>query len=108
VFTSTTPARKIVQALAYRCCRHQNRKNVAWHISCYFVMFSEIFSISAISCSLVIRWCYQHLILAVEVKNSAKDTLPSSFNATALFPHVAMLWKMTYLKRVIEFMCLRG
>ena len=30
-----------------------------WHISCYFLMFSEIFSINAISCSPVIRWAYQ-------------------------------------------------
>jgi len=35
-------------------------------------MFRAIFSISATSCSVVIRWVYLHLILAVEVNNSAK------------------------------------
>jgi len=35
-------------------------KNISWHISCYFLMFSGIFSISAICCSPVIRWAYQH------------------------------------------------
>jgi len=47
-------------------------------------MFSGIFSISAIRCSLVIRWDNEHLILAVEVKNSAKVTL-LSFNTMAVF-----------------------
>ena len=50
-------------------------------------MLSGIFSISAVSCSLIfIRWAYQHKILAVEVKNSAKITL-LSFNTTAIFLH---------------------
>ena len=35
-------------------------KNISWHISCYFLMFTRIFSISAISCSVVIRWACQH------------------------------------------------
>jgi len=50
----------------------------------------ETFSISAISCSLVIRWAYQHQILAVEVKNSAKITM-LSFNTTAVFLHDIMV-----------------
>jgi len=33
-------------------------KKISWHISCYFLMFSGIFSITAISCSPVIRWAY--------------------------------------------------
>jgi len=37
-------------------------KNIAWHISCYFLMFSGVFSIIAISCSLVIRWAYQQKV----------------------------------------------
>jgi len=53
-------------------------------------MFSVIFQINAISCSLVIRWAYQHLILAVELKNSAKITL-LSFNTTVVFLHNVML-----------------
>jgi len=55
-----------------------------------FLMFSEIFSISAISCSLVIRWAYQHQILAVEVKNSAKGML-LSFSTTVVFLHDVMV-----------------
>jgi len=46
-------------------------------------MFSGIFSITAISCSPVIRWTYQQ-VLAVEVKNFAKITY-LSFNTTAVF-----------------------
>ena len=38
----------------------------------------------------LIRWGYQHYILAVEVKNSAKVTL-LSFNATAVFAHGVMV-----------------
>jgi len=53
-------------------------------------MFSGIFSISAISCSLVIRWAYQQSILAVEVKNSVEGTL-LSFNTTAVFLHDVMV-----------------
>jgi len=53
-------------------------------------MFSEIFPRSGISCTLVIRWGYQHEILADEVKNSAKVTL-LSFNATAVFLHDVMV-----------------
>jgi len=66
-------------------------------------MFSVLLSISAIRCSLlhstgeiskesnlVIRWAYQHYILAVEVKNSAKVTL-LSFNITAVFLHDVMV-----------------
>jgi len=34
--------------------------NVPWHVSCYFSMFSGILSINATSCSLVIRWAYEH------------------------------------------------
>jgi len=66
------------------------KKILTWHISCYFVMFSGIFSISAISCSLVIRWAYQQSILAVEVKNSVEGTL-LSFNTTAVFLHDVMV-----------------
>jgi len=50
----------------------------------------HIFSVSAISCSLVIRWVYQHLILAVEVKTSTKVTL-LSFNTTAVFLYKVMV-----------------
>jgi len=46
-----------------------------------FLMFSGIFSITAISCNPVIRWAYQQ-VLAVEVKNFAKITF-LSFNTTA-------------------------
>jgi len=46
-------------------------------------MFGEIFSITAISCSPVIRWANQH-VLAVEVKNFAKITF-LSFNTAAVF-----------------------
>jgi len=57
---------------------------ITWHLrilgrtflgmsSCYFLMFSWIFSVSARSCSLAIRWVYQHYIFAVEVKNSKGD-----------------------------------
>ena len=53
-------------------------------------MFSGIFSISAISCSLVIRWAYQQSILAVEVKNSVEGTV-LSFNTTAVFLHDVMV-----------------
>ena len=49
-----------------------------------FLMYSRIFSISGTSCSLVIRWTYQHYILAIKVKNSAKVKL-LSFNRTAVF-----------------------
>ena len=49
-----------------------------------FLMFNGIFSISATSCSLVIRWAYQYCILAVEMKNLEKLTL-LSFNRTAVF-----------------------
>jgi len=35
-------------------------------------MFSEIFSISATSCNLVIRETYQHYVLAIEVKHIAR------------------------------------
>jgi len=53
-------------------------------------MFSGIFSISAISCSLVVRWAYQHQIFVVEVKNSAK-TMLLSFSTTAVFLHDVMV-----------------
>jgi len=33
---------------------------ISWHASCYFLIFSGTFSISAISWSLVIRWAYQY------------------------------------------------
>jgi len=55
-----------------------------------FLMFSEIFSTSAISCSLVVKWAYQHQSLAVEVKNFAKGTL-LSFSTNAVFLHDEML-----------------
>jgi len=55
-----------------------------------FLILSGKFSISAISCSLVIRWAYQHQILAVEVKNSAKGML-LSFTTTAVFLHDVMV-----------------
>ena len=53
-------------------------------------MFSGIFPITAISCSLVIRWAYQHYVLVVEVKNFAKITFVS-FSTTAVFLHDAMV-----------------
>jgi len=46
-------------------------------------MFNGIFSITATSCSPVIRWTYQQ-VLAVEVKNFAKITF-LSFNRAAVF-----------------------
>jgi len=46
-------------------------------------MFSGIFSLTATSCSPVIRWTYQQ-VLAVEVKSFAKITF-LSFNTTAVF-----------------------
>ena len=55
-----------------------------------FLMVSGIFQINAISCSLVIRWAYQHSILAVELKTSAKITL-LNFNKTAVFLHNVMV-----------------
>jgi len=39
------------------------KKNISWHISCYFVMLGGIFSITAISCNLVIRWAYQQILV---------------------------------------------
>jgi len=60
-------------------------------------MFSKILSVSSISCSLVIRWGYQHHILTVEVKNSAKVTL-LYFNATAVFPLDVMMSENDGLK----------
>jgi len=36
------------------------KKDISWYISYYFLMFSEIFPRRAISCSLVVRWGYQH------------------------------------------------
>ena len=63
--------------------------NISAHLI-LFLMISEIFPISAISCSLVIRWGLQHKILAVEVKNSAKVVLVS-FNAAAVFPYDVMV-----------------
>jgi len=53
-------------------------------------MPSGVFSITAISCSPVIRWVYQHYVLAVEVKNFAKRAL-LSFNTTAVFLHDVMV-----------------
>jgi len=53
-------------------------------------MFSGVFSITAISCSQVIRWAYQHYVLAVEVKNFVKITF-LSFNITAVSPHDVMV-----------------
>jgi len=53
-------------------------------------MFSGVFSITAVSCSPVIRWAYQHYVLAVEVKNFAKKTF-LSFNTTAVFLHDVMV-----------------
>jgi len=53
-------------------------------------MFSEVFSITAISCSPVIRWAYQHYVLGVEVTNFGKITFPS-FNTTAVFLHDVMV-----------------
>jgi len=52
-------------------------------------MSSGIFSITAISCSPVIRWTYQQ-VLGVEVKNFAKITF-LSFNATAVFCNDVMV-----------------
>jgi len=53
-------------------------------------MFSEVFSITAISRSPVIRWAYEHYVSAVEVKNFAKITF-LSFNTTAVFLHDVMV-----------------
>jgi len=53
-------------------------------------MFSGIFSITAKSCSPVIRWACQHYVLAVKVKNFAKITF-LSFNTTAVFLHDVMV-----------------
>jgi len=47
-------------------------------------MFSGRFSISATSCSLVIRWANQYDILAVEMNNPGKLAL-LSLNSTAVF-----------------------
>jgi len=47
-------------------------------------MFTRVFSISATSYNLVIRWAYQYQILSVEVKNPGKLAL-LSFNRTAAF-----------------------
>jgi len=55
-----------------------------------FLMFVGIFSIGAISGSPVFRRIYQHLILAIEMKNFVKVTLPS-FNVTAVFLHDVMV-----------------
>jgi len=55
-----------------------------------FLMFSGIFSVSATSCSLVTSWAYQHKILVVEVKNSAKGTF-LSFNRTDVFLYDEMV-----------------
>jgi len=51
-------------------------------------MFSGIFSVTAISCSPVIRWTYQQ-VLAVEVKNFAKIT--SQFQYNCCFLHDVMV-----------------
>jgi len=67
------------------CSMDNPGKNICWHISCYFLRFSGIFSISAISC-LVIRCDYPYYILAVEVNNSTKVTL-LWFNTMAVFMH---------------------
>jgi len=58
-------------------------------------MFCGIFSITAISCSPVIRWTYQQ-VLAVEVKNFAKITF-LSFNTTSVFCMTEWCRKMTFL-----------
>jgi len=55
-----------------------------------FLMSSRVFSITAISCSPVIRWTYQHYVLVVEVKNFATITF-LSFNTTAVFLHDVMV-----------------
>jgi len=55
-----------------------------------FFMFSGIFSISAISCSLVIKWAYQHYILAEEVKNSVKERCSASVQML-FFPYDVVL-----------------
>ena len=65
------------------------KKHFLAHLMLFF-MFCGIFSINAIYYSLVIRWVYQHWILAVEVKNSAKITL-FSLNTTAVFRHDVMV-----------------
>jgi len=49
-----------------------------------------VFSISAYSCSLVMKWAYNHYILAIKVKNYAKVTL-LSFNTKAVFMHDEMV-----------------
>jgi len=52
-------------------------------------MFSGIISITAISCSSVIRWVYQQ-VLRVAVKNFAKIIF-LSFSTTAVFLHDVMV-----------------
>jgi len=53
-------------------------------------MFRGLFSITAISCSPVIKWAYQHYVVVVEVKNFAKMTF-LSFNTTVDFLHDVMV-----------------
>jgi len=57
---------------------------------------------SVISCSLVINCAYQHYILEVEAKNSAKMSF-HIFNTTAVFLHDVMM----LLKRVVQLVCFR-
>ena len=58
------------------------KRNFLAHLM-LFLMFSEIFSMTATGCSPVIRWTCQQ-VLAIEVKNFAKINF-LSFNTTAVF-----------------------
>jgi len=60
------------------------KKHFLAHLALF--LFSGILSISDISCILVIGYAYEHQILAIEMKNSAKRTL-LCFNTTAIFLH---------------------
>ena len=60
-------------------------------------MFSGIFSISATSYSLAIRWTYQHYIFAVEVKNSA-TVMSLNYNTTAVFLYVVMVSEYEFVE----------
>jgi len=70
---------------------------IYWQVSCYFQKFDGIFSVSATSCSLVIRWAYRHKFLAVEAKNSPKVTL-FSFKITSVFLYDAMVSEVDVLE----------
>jgi len=72
------------------------KKHFLAHLILFLIVQQDIFN-KCISCSLVIRWGYQHYILVVEGKNSAKVTL-LSFNATSVFPYDVMVSENDVLK----------